>query len=317
VSDRLNIPLFAEAGDRGDHTIGSFVMAEASEQIFYYDRDRNRHGPFSEADFIRLIGDGTVAADSMIWHAGLPDWRAAGQVDKFASLFAGHVPPPPPRFSSPSVAATPPAGAMIVSLPVWGLFGRCLLVVIGSLFIIPAPWTSTMFYRYVSTHIALPDGRRVTFAGEPGDIWVVFIGLALLGFGGLLISGGNLFAAPLSWALSVLVFRWVCAKLGSEDGSVKLTFEGKVWGFIGWNVLLYLSFITIIGWAWVFKAIMRWICQNVHGTVRFEFRGTGLSILWRTLVLGFVSILIIPIPWLMRWYTAWLISQVHTVNPSA
>jgi hypothetical protein len=32
--------------------------------------------------------------------------------------------------------------------------------------------------------------------------------------------------------------------------------------------------------------------------------------LWRTLVVVLLSILIIPIPWMMRWYMQWMLSQV-------
>jgi hypothetical protein len=54
----------------------------------------------------------------------------------------------------------------------------------------------------------------------------------------------------------------------------------------------------------------------VRGTAEFEFTATGLSILWRTLVAVLLSILIIPIPWIMRWYTRWMISQVSVVKAS-
>ncbi len=301
-------------------------MSDASNQIYYYDQSKNRQGPLSEADFRQRIADGTVRRSSMIWYAGMADWRAAGEVDKFAAQFANQTPSqrPPPAASAriapvaePAVMSRVPVGALTASLPVWGLFGRCLLLAIGAMFVIPAPWTGTAFYRYVSTHTSLPDGKRFTFAGLAGDIWIVFVAIAALGLVGLVIPFGNLFALPPTWALTVQVIRWFCAKLGSEDGSVKLSFVGGIWNYIGWSALLYLSFITIIGWAWVFAAMMRWMCRHVSGTVRFEFRGTGLAILWRGLVMGLLGILIIPIPWLVRWYMTWFISQIHVIPADA
>ena len=77
---------------------------------------------------------------------------------------------------------------------------------------------------------------------------------------------------------------------------------------------MIVSFVTIIGWAWVIKFTMQWICRNVRGTARFEFTATGLSVLWRTLVFALLSALVIPIPWILRWYTTWYISQVSVVN---
>jgi hypothetical protein len=287
-------------------------MPEASELFWYFDQARVRHGPLAEADVVRLINERTIGPDSMIWYSGLPDWRPAGQVEKFATLFAGRMPPPPPApaFAPTTRGAISPAGGLIATLPVWGLFGRCLLLTIGSLLVIPAPWTGTAFYRYVGTHIALPDGRRLTFSGQAGDIWLVFVGVSILGLAGLVIPYGNLLAMPFSWALVVVIIRWFCAKLGSEDGSVKLAFNGGIWNYIGWSLLLNLSFFTIIGWAWALRLMMRWICQNVSGTVRFDFHGTGLAILGRTLLLCLLSIFIIPIPWLTRWYMVWFISQI-------
>jgi hypothetical protein len=283
-------------------------MPEASELFWYFDQARVRHGPLAEADVVRLINEGAIGPDSMIWYSGLPDWRPAGQVDKFAALFSARTPPPPPP---PAFAGdTRPAGGLIATLPVWGLFGRCLLLAIGSFLIVPAPWTGPAFYRFIGAHTALPDGRRLTFSGQAGDIWLVFVGVSILGMAGLVIPFGNLLAMPFSWALTVLIIRWFCAKLGSEDGFVKLAFNGGVWNYLGWSLLLNLSFFTIIGWAWVLRLMMRWICQNVSGTVRFDFHGTGSAILGRTVLLGLLSIFIIPIPWVTRWYMVWFISQI-------
>ena len=100
----------------------------------------------------------------------------------------------------------------------------------------------------------------------------------------------------------------------TEDGSLKLTFEGGYLPYIGWNILLGLSVITIIGSAWVGKYMMKWISRNVRGTTDFDFTATGLAILWRTVVAVLLSILIIPIPWIMRWYARWMFSQVSVVK---
>ncbi len=57
--------------------------------------------------------------------------------------------------------------------------------------------------------------------------------------------------------------------------------------YIGWYLLLVISAITIVGWAWVVVAQTRWICRNIGGTHReILFKATGLEMLWRTLVFG-------------------------------
>ena len=68
--------------------------------------------------------------------------------------------------------------------------------------------------------------------------------------------------------------------------------------------------ITIIGWAWVLTAWMRWICRNVEGTRReVTFNASGLEVLWRTIVFSIGFAFLIPIPWVLRWYANWFISQ--------
>jgi uncharacterized membrane protein YjgN (DUF898 family) len=282
---------------------------------YYVDGARNQQGPVPSDEIARLIRSGTIRRDTMIWYAGMPDWQPAGQVSEFASQFA--------QGAAPHYAAhMPPATAdggdrLVVQLGVWGLFWRTLLAVLGNLVVIPAPWTATTIYRYFGQNTWLPDGRRLTFAGTAGDIWYVFIGLALLGLIGQVHALAPLITLPLSAALNYLVFRWLCAKIGAEDGSVKLEFTGGFWGYIGWSVLLFLSIITIIGWAWVMKFYVRWVCRNVSGSLNFDFVGTGWGILWRTIVFALAAIFIIPIPWLMRWYTVWLLRQVRVEDLAA
>jgi hypothetical protein len=288
-----------------------------SSDFWFLDREHKQSGPVGEEEFVRLIMEGTIGRETQIWTAGMNEWRMAGQVDRFAPLFGPPGPPGPPALPLDGrTSSASPTGALSSSLPVWGLFGRALLVIIGGLLIIPSPWTSTSFYRWLSEHVALPDGRRLTFAGQPGDIWYVFIAWSLSIWAGQ-IDYANLAIIPLSWILAVLLLKWFCAKVGTQDGSLRLSFEGGYLPYIGWNLLLIVSVMTIIGWAWVMKFMMQWICRNVRGTTGFAFTATGLSILWRTLVFVLLSVLIIPIPWMMRWYASWMISQLLVVKAGA
>jgi hypothetical protein len=119
------------------------------------------------------------------------------------------------------------------------------------------------------------------------------------------------------WVLAIVIFRWFVAHVKTEDGTLSLTFEGSILAFIGWNLLYLLSILTIIGWAWVMKFMLRWVCRNVAGTLAFDFVGSGVDILWRTFAMALACIPIIPIPWVMRWYMNWFISQVAVVQPVA
>jgi hypothetical protein len=112
-----------------------------------------------------------------------------------------------------------------------------------------------------------------------------------------------------------LFLRWLVANLASNDQPLGLSFSGGYWALLGWNILLALSIITIIGWAWVVAAMARWFCRNIQGTRRqVVYKGTGLQNLWRTLVMAICCAFVIPIPWLYRWMMRWQLSQTELVE---
>jgi hypothetical protein len=118
--------------------------------------------------------------------------------------------------------------------------------------------------------------------------------------------------------LNWMVLRWIVGNLSSNGVKLPIEFKGSVWAYIGWTLALSLSFVTIIGWAWVITAFMRWICRNVSGTHReVTFNGSGSGVLWRTLVWVIGMVFIIPIPWVLRWYATWYTSQVILVERGA
>lgn len=154
----------------------------------------------------------------------------------------------------PSVS---PTGPLRPSFPVWGLLGRGLLYIIGQLLVIPAPWTTTELYRFLCEHVSLPDGQRLHFAGRPGDIWYILVGLAVLGWLHQVHHAGVSGAATLVTVfIMVPVLRWFCANVRTGDDKLRLSFTGEVLAYVGWNILFIVSFVTIIGWAWVAKAMM-------------------------------------------------------------
>jgi hypothetical protein len=119
-------------------------------------------------------------------------------------------------------------------------------------------------------------------------------------------------------ALYWLFLRWFIANLASNGQPLGLSFSGSFWAYLGWTLLTVISFITIIGWAWVYAAQVRWICRNIQGTHRqVVFKGTGLQYLWRIIVALVLSSLIIPIPWVWRWMMRWQLSQTELVERTA
>ena len=85
-----------------------------------------------------------------------------------------------------------------------------------------------------------------------------------------------------------MMVRWFVANISSRRTTrCPLTFTGSPWVYVGWYLLAFVSIITIIGWAWVMTAWMRWMCRNIDGTRReITFNASGWEVLWRTLLFG-------------------------------
>ncbi len=280
---------------------------------WYYAANGQQQGPFGDAQFRDLIGNGTVRADTLVWTEGMAGWQKAAEIP---GLMPSGGPPPTPYGSPPPMMGGGTAGvasgnAISADLPVWGLLGRAIVYVIGVTLVIPAPWVATWMYRWFVSRIRVPGRPNLSFTGQAGDIWWVFVLLGLSSYIGIYDNAFQIIGFILQAVLGWLVFRWVVSNLASNGQKLPITFDGSIWAFIGWQVLMVISFITIIGWAWVATAMARWICRNISGTRReVVFNATGLQMLWRTLVAVLLSFLIIPIPWILRWFARWYISQV-------
>jgi hypothetical protein len=270
-----------------------------------------QEGPYSEDEFRDLIVRGSIRPDTYVWAEGMPAWQFAGDVPGLLS--SGRV-PPAMQGQGASVAANGgyTGGSFSIDISIWEMLGRALVFLIGFLFVIPAPWVAASFYGWIISRVYVPGWGQLGFTGKPLDIWYVFVGLALMTYvgGATGIPYLSYLLFPLQAFLSWMTVRWVMANITADGRSLQLSFEGSPWLYIGWYLLLALSFITIIGWAWVIAAWMRWTCANIADTRRtISFNASGLEMLWRTLVFSIGSVLIIPIPWVMGWYTRWYVSQ--------
>ncbi|MGY4465910.1 hypothetical protein ACVWWK_001592 [Bradyrhizobium sp. LB9.1b] len=136
-----------------------------------------------------------------------------------------------------------------------------------------------------------------------------FIVLAIvIGYIGVPLLSNLIFIAQI--VLYWLLIKWMVANLASNGQPLGLSFTGTVWAYVGWSLLFAISIITIIGWAWVAAAQMRWFCRSIEGTRReIVFNGSGLGILWRGIVAAFLCGFIIPIPWVYRWIMNWFASE--------
>jgi hypothetical protein len=283
-----------------------------ADQVWYFAVGGNRQGPISEDDLYAKIASGEIKADTLVWNSGMTDWARTGTVPGLMGASAPAMPPGASALPSTSYPGGEEGQALSTSVGTWGLFGRALLVIIGSLLVIPTPWVMTIFYRWFIPQIELPNRRRVTFAGEAGDIWYIFMLSALLGYAGFIHQGLPLLLIPLNALFNIMLMRWLFSKLRWEGQAEPLQFVGSYWGLLGWLALLWVSLLSIVGWAWVTTAMTRWTCRNIEGSrEQMSFVASGWGVLWRFIVFTIACGFIIPIPWMLAWLTRWMISQFH------
>jgi hypothetical protein len=289
-----------------------------ADRSWYFASNGQPQGPYPEARLREFIAAGTVTADTLVWTEGMAEWQKARDIPGLLSGPSG--PPVLPHSGLPPAPGRPGAIQMLsADFGIWALLGRTLLYSIGAMLVIPAPWTATGFYRWLVEHLRVPQRPGLGFTGQPGDIWYVFVIQGLCAYAGF---GEHTYPViiviPLQGYLSWMTLRWVVANVSAEGRALELSFAGSPWTYLGWYLLLYISAITIIGWAWVIAAWMRWMCLHLVGTRReIVFTGSGWQILWRTLVFVVVATLIIPIPWALGWYTRWYVSQFALVERTA
>ena len=286
-----------------------------SDRSWFFASQGRQHGPYMEAQLRDFIANGSVSAETLVWTEGMTDWQKAGEIPGLLSGARG------------SAGILQPGGAWIsagaplsIELGLWSFLGRSLLFIIGLLLVIPAPWAATSFYRWMVSRLRVPRRPNLAFTGEVGDIWYVFVATGLIsyaGFSGVWYLSYALI--PVQALLAWMTVGWIAANLASNGERLPIVFRGSAWVYVGWHLLTFLSVITVIGWAWVITAWMRWICRNVAGTRReIVFSGTGWQVLWRTVLFGLGCALLIPIPWVIRWYAAWYVSRfalVERANP--
>jgi hypothetical protein len=289
----------------------------------FYASEGKQQGPYAEIQLHELIASGTVSADTLVWSEGMAGWQKAADIP---GLLAGRSGPPAVPQSggfaaSGAVTSTGYGGGTLsLDLGIWEFTWRSLVLLLGLLFIIPTPWVVCWYVNWFVSRVQVPGRPNLSFTGSPLVIaaWyfgaiVLAIALSLTDISGLSNLGG-LFQIVLYW----LFLRYFVANIASNGQPLGLSFSGSFWAYLGWTILLVLSVITIIGWAWVYAAQMRWVCRNIQGTRReVVFKGTGLEYLWRLIVVGLASSLIIPIPWMFRWIMRWQLSQTELVERGA
>jgi GYF domain 2 len=283
---------------------------------WFYASEGQQQGPYPEIQLREFLARGTITADTLVWTEGMANWQRAGEIPGLAPGAGG--PPAMPRSGSVLPAAGGYSdGPLSIDFGIWDFVWRSIVLLIGLVLIIPVPWAMVWYMKWIVSRVHVPGRPNLTFTGTALTIaaWyfgtiVLAICLALTGIDWL-----NHLMFIVQLVLYWLLLKWLVANLASNGQALGLTFSGSFWAYLGWMLLAGVSVFTIIGWAWVYTAQMRWLCRNIQGTRReVVFNGTGLEFLWRAIVAVLAFCFIIPIPWMYRWMLRWWASQTQLVE---
>jgi len=289
-----------------------------SNRSWFFASSGQQQGPYPEAQFRDLIARGTITPQTLVWCEGMAGWEKAGEVPGLMSGAAG-APPVLPQGGGAAMGAGGYAGGVLsLDMGIWDFTWRSIVLFLGLLVVIPTPWVVPWYINWFASCVQVPGRPNLSFTIRPGTIALWYFGtiVVLIFLGGIGRTADSRAIGDLGgivqFVLYWLFLRYLVANTASNGQPLGLSFSGSVWGYLGYNILMVLAIFTIIGWAWVYTAQIRWICRNIQGTRRqVVFNGTGLEFLWRAIVAAIASAFIIPIPWVYRWMLNWQLSQTE------
>ena len=221
-----------------------------------------------------------------------------------------------------------------------GFFGRCVVLVVGMMLIIPAPWVLAWFFRWSFDQIRFSDNTKASFSGEGNQIWLpIMIYMAIIMFGQF--AGGffgqyaafmPILSLPVTIYLMLIIYRWTWDNVVLSSGT-KISFIGEYLPLLGWQLLISLFFIlpiigsvlpplglflncivaliTVAVWAWASVELIRWYGRNLKAKNHVvEFHGDIWNVIWRTVVLVLSYVFLIPIPWTTMWLVKWYVRNI-------
>lgn len=99
---------------------------------WYYANEGQRFGPVADEEFARLVGAGTVRADTLVWRAGMASWQTWSEVAPTVQLpQVANL--PPPLVSAPAPLSTPLPTASAPSFEYGGFWIRFLAKIIDGI----------------------------------------------------------------------------------------------------------------------------------------------------------------------------------------
>jgi uncharacterized RDD family membrane protein YckC len=240
---------------------------------YYADRNRQRQGPMQAGELAALFRSGQVAADTLVWRDGLPQWQALGDFAAELGLFG----------DAPAAAAVEPAPAFAADAgaPTDTAAGRAVFEASGPDYPPPAreyvppdsPYAAPA--ANVAAHAAVVHGGEVVYAGLWKRVaasvidgfvtaalsYIVLIPLMLLlgvGLAGLGAGAGrfgngasalvSLLVYPVSIGLPAAYFGWMQSS-SSQASLGKMAVGIKVVRTSGEPIAFWRGFLRYVAYA--------------------------------------------------------------------
>ena len=186
-----------------------------ANRSWFYASNGQQQGPYPDAQLRELIARGTVTADTLVWSEGMAGWQRAAEIP---GLFGSASSPPAiPRSGVPLASSGGRGGALSIDLGLWDFLGRSLLFSIGFLSGDPGALGGNQFLPWMTSRLRVPQRPNLGFTGQVGDIWYVFVAMALTVYvGSTGYNSCNIVIIPVQAFLSWMMVRWIACEFQFE-----------------------------------------------------------------------------------------------------
>lgn len=234
--------------------------AHPLDQSWYVHSGDKALGPYTGQDIKGMIGSGKVIGTTNIALAGGSEWRQAGSIPFFASLFAERSPPPLPN-SVPKVRVQQdfaPQGQAPQGYPAYAVDGHRFAgfwIRTGAHLIDSVCVTAWMIAVAFATGLLMSPLSGGAVSPEAIGVWAGILGWSSSLAYYIVFTGGTWQATPGKRMLGIQVIRTDGQKVGYG-----LAF-GRMLAYVISSITVYIGFF-MVGWTDQKKALHDMICST-------------------------------------------------------
>ena len=242
-------------------------------------------------------------------------WQKAGEIPGLMS--GGGAPPAMPQGGAAAANASAGRGGQLSFEPgLWPLLGRAILFVIGTLLVIPSPWVAVSNYRWAAARLTVPGRPNFGFMGQVGDIWYVFVLTALCSYVGLTHSTALKLLVIAEGRALLDYLRWIVANLSSKRPTASRHLRRQLARL--WLVRADVCFDHYhhrLGLGGDRLDALE-LPQHCRHATRSPVQGGWIAgVVANARVRDRLCVSDPDLPWVLRWYAQWYVSQVPSLEP--